>query len=61
MKSRDTDAVAAKISDSSKGKSPEEIKKESVDTIGLTNLNEDYRDFIESVNSIFDGLNPFND
>ena len=61
MKSRDTDAVAAKISDSSKGKSPEEIKKESVGTIGLINLNKGYGDFIESVNSIFDGLNPFND
>lgn len=60
MKSRDTDAVAAKISDSSKGKSPDEIKEESVGTIGLINLNEGYRDFIESVNSIFRGENPFN-
>lgn len=60
MKSRATDAVAAKISDSANDKSQDEIKKESVDTIGLDNPNEDYKDFIESVNNIFKGENPFN-
>lgn len=54
MTSRDADAVAAKISDSSKGKTPAEIKKESVDT----NVSK-FDDFFESVNSIFNGESPF--
>ena len=59
MKSRDTDAVAAKISDSSKGKTPDEIKKESVE-ITTPSYDNKYKDFFESVDSIFKGDNPYN-
>lgn len=55
MRSREADAVAAKISDSSKGKSPEEVKKESVMTESVQQDNP-----LKWIDAIFNGENPFN-
>lgn len=52
MRSREADAVAAKISDSSHGKTPEEVKKESVMTES-TSRRYDWMD------TILSGRNPF--